>query len=258
MTEGYDDDNEVLVEHHGQIAVIRLNRARHGNAITPEMAAHLLEALAEISADERVLALILASSGKVFSAGADRSVLRSALSTPVDTAPIRRFYDVIAALRAVPVPLIAAVEGAAVGAGLNLVLACDLCVAGENATFDSRFLRIGLHPGGGHTWLLSRALGRQQAARLLLFGGALTADVAQDIGLAAVVTTPGSAEEEALRLCSQAARTDRELLVEAKASLNASLELTFAAASDRELERQLHLLGRPATRQALAAALGAG
>jgi enoyl-CoA hydratase len=258
MTDGHGDDNEVLVERRAKIAVIRLNRARHGNAITAEMAAQLLDMLAEISADERVLAVVLASSGRVFSAGADRSVLRSALSTPVDAAPIRRFYEVIAALRAVPVPLVAAVEGAAVGAGLNLVLACDVCVAGGNATFDSRFLRVGLHPGGAHTWLLTRALGRPQAARLVLFGGALTADAAQDIGLAAAVTAPGCAEEEALRLCAQTAQTDRELLMEAKASLNASLELTFAAASDRELERQLHLLGRPTTRQALAAALGPG
>lgn len=250
--------DEVLLERHGHVAVVRLNRAERSNAITPAMAGLLVDQLRAVSADDELRALVLASSGSVFCAGADRTVLRGALSVPVDDGPIRAFYDVVAALRAVPVPLLAAVEGAAVGAGLNLVLACDVVVAGAAASFDSRFLRIGLHPGGGHTWLLRHALGAQQAAKLVLLGGPIDSAEAERIGLVTTVTSAGEAEAKALELATVAARTERELLVEAKNSLTVAADVGFESALEHELRRQLYLLGRPGIRESMAQALGFG
>ena len=110
-----------------------------------------------------------------FCSGADVAALGSLVAssrTTASAARSRSIYEGFLRVLRSPLPTVAAVNGPAVGAGLNLALACDVRLAGESARFDTRFLRIGLHPGGGHAWMLDRAVGPQAAAAMVLFGAA--------------------------------------------------------------------------------------
>ncbi|MGH3996793.1 MAG: enoyl-CoA hydratase-related protein, partial [Pseudonocardiaceae bacterium] len=145
---------------------------------------------------------------------------------------LHRIYAGFLAVANAAVPTIAAVNGPAVGAGLNLALACDLRLVGPGASFDARFLQLGIHPGGGMTWLAQRAAGRQTAAAMALFGEPLDAREAVRTGLAYrlvdVVDEPRSpAAHEAVvtaavDLARRAAAAPRDLVVATKAALRAT------------------------------------
>src|SRR5205823_197881 len=96
---------------------------------------------------------------------------------------LRSVYEGFLRVARSPLPTVAAVNGAAVGAGMNLALCCDVRIAGRSARFDTRFLKLGLHPGGGHTWMLQRAIGPQGAAAMVLFGDVLNGEAAEKCGL---------------------------------------------------------------------------
>jgi enoyl-CoA hydratase len=118
-----------------------------------------------------------------------------------------------------PLPTVAAVNGPAVGAGCNLALACDVRVAGRSAIFDARFLRIGIHPGGGHTWLLDRAAGPQTTAAMDLFGERVDGTRAAAIGLAWECVEDDALLDRALALAGRAAEVPRELAMRTKATI---------------------------------------
>ncbi|KID31541.1 enoyl-CoA hydratase/carnithine racemase [Prauserella sp. Am3] len=145
------------------------------------------EAIDTVAADPDARTLVVTGAGTAFCAGADLPALFGDAS---DRAVgelrrhLHRVYDSFLRLRSLSIPTIAAVQGAAVGAGLNLAMACDVRIAGPQASFAATFSRIGLHPGGGCTWFLVNALGRQRALALLLDGGSLDADAAVHEGLA--------------------------------------------------------------------------
>ena len=156
------------------------------NAIGLEMAADLRETFDLLRDDDAIRAVVVAGEGPAFSAGADLPAL---FGDP--TRAVRDLHDgLVAYYRSflgvldLPMPTIAAVHGPAVGAGLNLALACDVRLAGPSASFGATFARIGLHPGGGCTWFLVRALGTSGALRMLLLGDTLDADRAVAQGLA--------------------------------------------------------------------------
>ena len=117
--------------------------------------------------------MIVTGAGKAFCAGADLSALGAAAEDG-----LRRLYDGFLAVADCTLPTVAAVNGPAVGAGLNLALACDVRIAGPAALFDARFQKLGIHPGGGMTWMLQRAVGPQLARAALLFGMRFDADAA--------------------------------------------------------------------------------
>ena len=141
-------------------------------------------------------------------------------------------------------PTIAAVEGAAVGAGLNLALACDIMVAAHGTTLDSRFVTLGIHAGGGNSWLLTRVLGRSQAMAVGLGLDVIDGARAFQLGVAARLVDDGAAREVALQLAQRAGRSRRELLIRTKATLSAVPEL-YIDARAAELEAQLWSLGHP-------------
>ena len=118
-----------------------------------------------------------------------------------------------------PLPTIAAVNGAAVGAGINLALACDVRIAGMPRRFDTRFVKIGLHPGGGHTWMLERAVGPQSAAAMVLFGAVVDGPRAVEIGLAWSCHPDDELVEAATEFAAGAARGPIPLLGRTKATL---------------------------------------
>jgi len=141
-------------------------------------------------------------------------------------------------------PTVAAVNGPAVGAGCNLALACDVRLAGVSARFDTRFLRIGLHPGGGHAWMLDRAVGPQAAAAMVVFGERIDGPRAAEIGLAWACHPDDEVVERAIAFAARAAEVPKELAAAALATLReAPWQPDFDAAVATEISRQAWSMG---------------
>jgi enoyl-CoA hydratase len=173
-------------DHDGGVRLITLDDPDRRNAMGDEMGAELLATAGGLAGDPRVRVVVITGEGSAFCAGADLPALFGDVDRPVtDTHErLQTYYRAFLAVRELPVPTIAAVNGPAVGAGLNLALACDLRIAGPGAQFGATFARIGLHPGGGCTWFLVQALGAGRALRTLLLGDTLDAEQACAWGLA--------------------------------------------------------------------------
>jgi enoyl-CoA hydratase len=213
----------VHTEITDRVAVLTLSHPERRNALNIELSGKLVDAVRAAVADDGVGAIVITGEDPAFCAGGDLAELARA-----DPATLHTVYAGFLAIAQCPLPTIAAVNGAAVGAGLNLALACDLRLAGRRAKFDARFLSLGLHPGGGYTWMLQRLLGPQAAAALTLFGDVLDASEAARIGLVHRV-----AEEvvpAAVELAGRAAAAPRDLVVATKATMR----LTAGAMSHAE------------------------
>jgi enoyl-CoA hydratase len=151
------------------------------------------------------------------------------------------------AIAKLPVVTIAAVDGAAIGAGVNLPLACDVVLAGENASFDPRLLDLGIHPAGGHYWRLIQRIGRQGAVALSLCGDVLTGDEAETKGLVWRSMPSSELMPTALRFARRAAGRPRDVMLQAKRTLEEALTTVDAeSAFDLEFDLQRESLGDPA------------
>lgn len=192
----------------GGVAVITLDAPQRRNALTPQMAADLVLAMEDADGDDAVGALVV-SGGASFCAGADLGTLSNAGADPAEDMSVRAIEDIYAAflrLGRVQVPTIAAVRGAAVGAGLNLALTPDLRVVAQDARLMSGFDRVGLHPGGGHFVLLSRVGGRETAAAMGLFGEQVNGSKAAEMGIAWKAVDDTDVDKVALDLAHRSAR----------------------------------------------------
>lgn len=231
----------VDVERHDGVAVVRLVDEERRNALSLPMVAAIVAALDELEADDTVGALVVTGAPPAFCSGADTTSLGRLASTDdaAERGSIVTVYDAFLRVLRSPLPTIAAVDGAAVGAGFNLALACDLRLVGPNARFDSRFLRIGLHPGGGHLWMLERAVGPQAASACVLFGARIDAARAIEIGLAWSSHSSDELLAAAIALGAQAASVPKPLVARTKASLRAvAWQPDFEAAIATEVEAQ--------------------
>jgi enoyl-CoA hydratase len=161
--------------------------------------------------------VVITGSGQAFCAGADLRDLLAA--TGGDMSGVLRVYDAFLRVSACSLPTIAAVNGPAIGAGVNLAIACDVRIAAASARFDCRFLSLGLHPGGGNTWMLQRLLGPQGAAAMVLFGETLDGERAAETGLVWRCVPDSDLCRVTLDLAGRAARVPRELLSTVKDSL---------------------------------------
>jgi enoyl-CoA hydratase len=213
-----DDGVEVIVSDG--IALVTLDRAERRNALDGPLVDAILAAYDEIEQRPEVRAVVLTGRGAAFCAGAVLDTLIQSAEGGFDG--VARVYDGFLRVLRSPLPTIAAVNGAAVGAGLNLALACDVRLASTAARFESRFPQLRLHPGGGHTWLLGRAVGRQAATMMSLFGTVLDAEAARTAGLVASVHEPQGLVPAALSLARQVAEIDRELVTRMVDSLRAA------------------------------------
>ena len=176
----------ILFEMSGGIARITLNRPERLNAFTSRMHAELREALAQVRSAPELRVLVLGGAGRAFCAGQDlseRALERAGPPVDLGTSLEQNYNPLVLALRALPVPVIAAVGGVAAGAGANLAFACDLVLAARSATFIQSFARIGLLPDCGGTWLLPRLVGQARAMGLALLGDKLSAAQAAEWGL---------------------------------------------------------------------------
>ncbi|MDT7577782.1 MAG: enoyl-CoA hydratase [Pseudonocardiales bacterium] len=207
-----------------RVAVLTLSYPARRNALNIALSALLAEAVHAAEADDGVGAIVVTGEDPAFCAGGDLGELATA-----DPAALKTVYAGFLAVAESPLPTIAAVNGAAVGAGLNLALAADLRLAGPRASFDSRFLQLGLHPGGGYTWMVQRVLGPQGAAALTLFGEAVDATEAARIGL--VHRVVDDVVGEAVVMAARAAAASRELAVATKGSMRLTAGMTTQAAA---------------------------
>lgn len=186
----------VLRERHGNAVLVTLNQGARRNVLSAELVDAVGAAYDAMESDEGVNAVVLTGAGPAFCAGAELAVLRAAAEGKFDL--VRKVYDGFLRVLRSPLPTIAAVNGSAVGAGFNLTLACDVRLAGRSAVFDTRFAKLRLHPGGGHAWLLARAVGEQRAMLATAFGEVWDAEQAETAGLVAAVHDDDKLIEAAL------------------------------------------------------------
>jgi len=239
----------VRTDVRNRVAVVTLDDPKQRNALSLAIAEAVKTALESLEAMPDVGAVVLTGAPPAFSAGANLDELENA--TP---ASLRRIYEGFLAVARFPLPTIAAVNGPAVGAGLNLALACDLRVAGRSARFESRFLDLALHPGGGHTWMLQRLLGLEGAAAMVLCGESLDGEAAARRGLAWTCVDDQSLLDEAVRLATSAAAAPRTLAKRLKGTMK-RLAITpqHDAAVERELKWQEWSMEQPEFRERVAA-----
>jgi len=216
------------------VAVVTLRDPAHRNAITLPLAAEIRAAFDTLEADESVGGVVVTGEGRAFCAGADLDALASG-----DPAVYGAIYEAFLRVARCPLPTIAAINGAATGAGMNLALCCDIRLAVPGARLIARFLDIGLHPGGGHTWLLVRAVGVERAKAMVLCGEELDGTSAAAAGLVLRCVEPNMLLEEAIALARRAATVPRPLLERTKATIDriATVE-THAEAVELEAEAQ--------------------
>ena len=205
----------VLTQVIDRVALITINDPDRRNAVTAEISRDLRSAIEGAEDDPDVHAVIITGAGRAFCAGADLTALGAATEDG-----LRVIYDGFLALADCSLPTIAAVNGPAVGAGLNLALAADVRIAGPRALFDPRFQKLGIHPGGGATWMLQRAVGPQVARASLLFGMRFDAGAAVRYGLALeVADDPVQAARD---LAAGPASAPRGVVLATKASMRAT------------------------------------
>lgn len=233
-------------EHRGRVALLTLDDPQRRNALTQPLVEAIVDAFDRLEADDATGAVVITGAGPAFCSGADTSHLgRLKQGDAADRHGIVDVYTGFLRVRASSLPTIAAVNGPAVGAGFNLALACDLRLAGASARFDPRFLKIGIHPGGGHLWLLERLVGPQTAAALTLFGAALDGPAAVTRGLAWSCHPDQELVDAAVALASEAGERAKPLAARAKDTLrHAAWHDSFDAAVAMEVEHQTWSMGQ--------------
>lgn len=224
----------VLYSVDDHVALITVNDPDRRNAVTGEMSRQLRGAVERAEGDSDVHAVVVTGAGQAFCAGADLSALGSAAEEG-----LLRLYDGFMAVGKCALPTIAAVNGPAVGAGLNLALAADVRIAGPKALFDARFQKLGIHPGGGATWMLQRGVGPQVARAALLFGMRFDAESAVRHGLAlSVADDPVAA---AVELAAGPAAAPRDVVLSTKATMRATANPGSLDVDQHELAKDAEL-----------------
>lgn len=201
-------DAPVTIERDGAVAVVTLNRPERRNALTVELKEALYAALSEAGGDPEVRAVVLTGTGKSFCVGQDLGEhvesLRGNATTSFDTVE-KHYNPIVTAIATMPKPVVCAINGGAVGAGLGFALACDLRVAAEGATFATAFSAIGLTADSGLSATLTHSLGAARATELLLLGESFDADQALASGLVRAVVPAEEVLEAALTLARRLA-----------------------------------------------------
>ena len=235
----------VLASDAGAVRILTLNRPAALNSFTGEMHAQLRSALAAAADDSAVRAVLVTGAGRGFCAGQD---LNDPSMVPgpdgrVDVgAVIEANYKPLALrIRSMPVPVIAAVNGVAAGAGANFALGCDMVVAARSASFIQAFAKIGLIPDCGGTWLLPRLLGRAQALGLALTGDKLPAEQAAAMGLIWQCVDDAALMDTALSLAQRLAAMPVKALAATRAAFDAAAQMDMAQALSLEASLQREL-----------------
>ena len=232
----------MFIEHSvaDAVATITLNRPDKLNAFTGSMREDLLDALRLCENDSSVRAVVVTGAGRAFCAGGDVEYM-SGLQKRSDVESFRKLLDagrdVILQIATMPKPVIAAVNGIAAGAGCNLALACDYRIASEQAKLSESFVKIGLHPDWGGTWLLPRLVGRSRAMEILMTGRMVDAHEALAIGMIDRIASDLAAETA--KLAQSLAAAPPLAVAGIKRAVLASESNDLRAQIDLESEHQL-------------------
>lgn len=211
--------DHVTVEHAGAVAIVTINRPDRRNALTRPVKEALRDALAAVACDDTVRAVVLTGAGAHFCAGQDLGEHATALNDDPDHAfdtVAQHYSPIVTSLATMPKPVIAAVEGTCVGAGLGFALACDLRIVSTGATFGTAFSSIGLTCDSGLAHTLSRAIGDARARELVLLAEPFTCEQAQSLGLVTRSVEPGQALDTAVALASKLAAGPTRAYAESK------------------------------------------
>ena len=231
----------VLVDIADGVATLTLNNPQERNTLTAPMVAEIIAAMDSIEADTSVGAIVVTGSAPAFCAGANLGNLATSNEDSLGS-----IYEGFLRIARSPLPTLAAVNGAAVGAGMNLALGCDLRIAARRARFDTRFLQIGIHPGGGHTWMLRRIVGPQTTFATVVFGEVLDGAEAQRLGLVHRCVDDEQLLEVAHELAARAASAPRDLVIEVKKTIVDMADIeTHPEAVKRELDPQVWSTRQP-------------
>lgn len=231
----------VLTDVSDGIGTLTLNAPDTRNTMTLPMVAEIVAAMDAFEADESCAAVIVTGAGSGFCAGADLGNLQTATAESLG-----QIYEGFLRIARSPLPTIAAVNGAAVGAGMNLALGCDVRIAARRARFDTRFLQIGLHPGGGHTWMQRRIVGPQAAFATVVFSEVVDGAEAERIGLAHRCVDDDRLIEAARALAAGAASAPRELVLITKRTIQEMADVaTHDEAVAKELDPQVWTARQP-------------
>ena len=239
----------VDVDPGTRVAVVTIDDAERRNTLSGPLVDGLVSTFDGLEQRDDVGAVVVTGSPPAFCAGADLGDLGRA-----GELDLRRIYEGFLRVSRSPLATVAAVNGAAVGAGVNLALCCDVRVVARSARIDARFVRLGLHPGGGHTWMLQRAVGPQTAAAMVLFGEVLDGEAAAACGLAWRCTPDDELLDAARALAAGAAAAPRPLVDRVKATLRTiGTVASHDEAVDVELVAQSWSLQQPFFAERLAA-----
>jgi 2-(1,2-epoxy-1,2-dihydrophenyl)acetyl-CoA isomerase len=227
------------------IARLRLNRPEKLNAFTRQMHAEIAEALSIVEQDRNIRALLLTGTGRAFCAGQDLTERDTETTEAFDLgANIETYYNpLVRRLSLLPVPILCAVNGIAAGAGVSLALACDMVIACKSASFVQAFVKIGLVPDSGGTWLLANHLGQARAMGLAMTGAPIDAETAERWGLIWKAVADDTFEMESESLAQKLAQAPVKGLVAIRTAIRAAAGNSLSTQLDleRDLQRQLGL-----------------
>jgi enoyl-CoA hydratase/carnithine racemase len=238
--------SELLTERQGPVLVLTISDPASRNSLSEQVLVAGVEALNVAESSAEVRAVVLRGDGAHFCAGGNLQGLqeRRRAGPPAQVRMLDHLNQFVEAMRAFPKPLVAAVEGAAAGAGFSLALACDLIVAAEDARFILSYGRIGLSPDAGATWHLARALPRALAQQLVWLGEPVSARQLHGWGVVNEVSDPGQALAQALKLGERLAAMAPNALASAKELLDGAggrtLNQQLAAERDHFVENLFH------------------
>jgi 2-(1,2-epoxy-1,2-dihydrophenyl)acetyl-CoA isomerase len=226
----------------GEIGTITLNRPEKLNALSPELASELVDAVKNAAANDRVRALVITGAGRAFCAGGDIETMRRLVSEQ-DWTSIRGLIDagatVATTLASMRKPTIAAVNGAAAGGGGGLALACDLRIASDSASFGLVFNRIGLHPDWGGAYFLPRIVGAGKALELILSGDIVDANEGLRLGIFNRVVPAAQLAATVREVATTLAAKPPLAVLLARRAVQESFSMTLEGVLDLEIENQL-------------------
>jgi 2-(1,2-epoxy-1,2-dihydrophenyl)acetyl-CoA isomerase len=233
----------IQFEMHGSICLLTLNRPDRLNALTVEVANEFNAAVRE-ALDKGARVIVLTGAGRAFCAGGDMRQMQEIASTEGRVEaffdePLRILNESILLIRRTPVPFIAAVNGVASGGGCNLALACDLVVAAESAKFNQAFIKIGLIPDCGGTFMLPRLVGWKRAAELMFTGDLISAQRAAEMGMINSVAADGELMSQVMAMAEKLANAPTAAIGQIKQLLEASGVNDYGSQLDLERQAQI-------------------
>jgi len=232
----------VLEQKHEGIAVLVMNRPDRLNALNNDLAVALNDALGRIAEDDSVGVLVITGGGRAFCAGGDLALIgkgRASGATHELEPLLRSGMQAVLKIRTMPQPVIAAVNGPAAGAGMNIALAADIRIAAQEATFGQNFAKVGLFPDFGGTYFLPQLVGPAKAAELFYTGDMIDAKTALSLGIVNRVVPAAQLEAEVKLLAQKIAEGPPVAIRAVKKSLFGSEKKKLAEALEHEVQEQI-------------------